>query len=360
MDHAPPRPYTLVAELTYRCPLQCVYCSNPVRPGSRAELDADVWCRALAEASELGVVQVHFTGGEPLLYPALERLVTAARARDLYVNLVTSGVPSGFERLRALERAGLEHVQLSFQGVRAEDGERFARSATFEQKRNVARWVKELGLSLTVNFVLHRHNIDDIEAMVAMGAELGAERVELANSQYLGWAFENRDALLPTQAQIVAARAAVATARTRWPGLGLDFVLPDYHAGLPRACMDGWAQRYVVIAPDGRVLPCHAASAIPGLEFESVAERPLGLIWQSSPALARFRGDAWLGEPCRSCPRAATDHGGCRCQAFLLTGDPSAADPACELTASHHLVRLARSRAESHGAPGFRYRKLAG
>jgi len=338
---AAPVPFTLVAELTHRCPLRCLYCSNPTRLSAR-ELTTASWKRVFAEAAALGVLQVHLTGGEPLLRRDLEELVAAARAAELYVNLVTSGVPLTQAKLAALAGAGLDHVQLSLQATNARDAAEFAGRDVFEHKLCVARWTKELGLPLTVNFVLHRDNIDDIAAMIELARLLGAERVELANAQYLGWAFENRARLLPFATQIAHARAAVEAARQGFTDLVIDFVLPDYVAARPRACMDGWARRYVVVSPDGRVLPCHAASAIVELEFDNVERGTLGEIWASSPALERFRTPARLSPTCQTCPELERDHGGCRCQAYVLTGNLEAVDPACARSPHHELVRTAR------------------
>jgi pyrroloquinoline quinone biosynthesis protein E len=337
---AAPRPFTLVAELTYRCPLRCVYCSNPRDADVHAqELDTATWLRAFAQAKALGVWQLHLTGGEPLLRRDLEALVTGARNQGLYVNLITSGLPLERERLARLADAGLEHLQLSFQGPAPADSREFAGVPAFERKLEVASWAKALGLPLTLNFVLHRGNIDRIEQMLELADRLGADRVELANAQYLGWAFVNRGSLLPSSEQIAAARATVKRARVARPDRELLFVLPDYRAGRARACMDGWANRYIVIDPAGTVLPCHAARSIPGLAFESVADAPLASIWAQSPGLLEFRGDAGLPEACRSCPGKALDHGGCRCQAFALTGDARAVDPACEHAPAHERVR---------------------
>lgn len=352
-----PVPYTLVAELTHRCPLKCVYCSNPVELGPR-ELGASAWCRVIEQASDLGVLQVHFTGGEPLLRRDLELLVVAAREAELYVSLVTSGVSLSRDRLADLARAGLDHVQLSFQGTTAAEGVIFAGRDTFDQKLAVAGWTQELGVPLTLNFVLHRDNIAGVLSMVELGARVGAERVELANAQYLGWAFENRSWLLPSRDQLELARDAVRIARSRWPELTIDFVFPDYLAGRPRACMDGWARRYVVVAPDGRVLPCHAATVLPELEFENVEDAPLREIWERSPALRRFRDSSALSPICQTCPELERDHGGCRCQAFLLTGSARAVDPACERSPRHSLVQSVR-QAERELVP-LRLRKWAG
>lgn len=342
------RPFTLIAELSYRCPLRCAYCSNPVEFGRHsAELDTDTWERVLEQAEGLGVVQVHFTGGEPLLRRDLERLVSKARELDLYTSLVTSGLPVDLPRLERLRDSGLDHVQLSFQGPTKEHALRWASRDTYEQKIQVARRVRELDLPLTINMVVHRDNIHDIARMIEQAESIGAERIELANALYLGWALENREALLPSRAQIDEARAVVAEARTRLRGaLEIDFILPDYYAEYPRACMEGWGRRYILVSPDGLILPCHAAHTLPELSFDNVRETPLGRAWASSPALETFRGDEWMTEPCRSCARRELDFGGCRCQAFHLVGRATATDPACHLAPDHAIVERARASAQ--------------
>jgi pyrroloquinoline quinone biosynthesis protein E len=345
-DAALARPYVLVAELTYRCPLRCAYCSNPTESARGRGLDAADWLRLLGEAEALGVVQVHFTGGEPLLYSELTRLVARARELELYSNLITSGVPLTRTRLAELHAAGLNALQLSFQSADAASSQPIAGVDVFKHKLEVAAWTRELGLPLTVNVVLHRHNLDDVANIIALAEKLGADRLELANTQYLGWALVNRAALLPKAEQLEAARKVAHEASERLRGrMEILFVLPDYHADRPRACMGGWGQRYMVIAPDGRALPCHAAHVLP-LEFPDVRQQALADIWQRSSAFQRFRGVDFLGEPCRSCERRDIDFGGCRCQAFLLTGDARATDPACVLAPRHDIVRLARDEGE--------------
>jgi pyrroloquinoline quinone biosynthesis protein E len=293
------------------------------------------------------VVQLHLTGGEPLLYPELERLVAAAREVGLYTQLVTSGVPLERARLAALHAAGLDAVQLSLQAADAETNDLVAGRAVFAHKLTVARWLKELGFPLTINVVLHRHNLDQVAELVALAETLGADRLELANTQYLGWALHHRESLLPTAAQLERAREVARAARARLRGqMEILFVTPDYYADAPRACMEGWARRYLVISPDGRVLPCQAAHELPGLVFERVGDRPLGEIWEHSEALRRFRGEDGLPEACKGCERRHIDFGGCRCQAFYLTGDLKAVDPACRLSPSHGIIEAARSRAE--------------
>ena len=354
------RPYTLVAELTYRCPLRCPYCSNPLDWARRRnELDTDTWLRTLREAEELGVVQVNLTGGEPLLREDLEALVEAARKLDLYTNLITSGIPLARERLTRLRAAGLDNVQVSVQDVAAENSDRIAGLASFDKKLEVARWVKELGMPLTLNIVLHRDNLDRVAAMVELAERMSADRLELANTQYLGWALTNRRALLPTREQLERARAVAAAARQRLLGrMEVLFVTPDYYGKYPKSCMDGWGRRFMVISPEGHVLPCHVAHTLPGLTFESVRDRPLAAIWSGSSAINAFRGEAWMPEPCRSCERRTLDFGGCRCQAYHLTGDASATDPACSLAPSHGLIEAARAEAVAGGA-ALRYRAPA-
>jgi pyrroloquinoline quinone biosynthesis protein E len=352
-----PRPYVMVAELTYRCPLRCAYCSNPLEVADRPALDGAGWLRVLGEAAELGVVQVHFTGGEPLLRDDLEALVARAAELDLYSNLITSGLPLTRERLAGLAAAGLCAVQLSFQAARPGPSEAIAGVDAFERKREVAAWVKQLELPLTVNVVLHRGNLDEIGAIIGLAEELGADRLELANTQYLGWAHKNRAALMPSRAQLDAARAVVAEARPRLRGkLELLFVLPDYFGDRPKTCMNGWGERYIVVTPDGRAMPCHAAHILP-LEFPDLRAHSLAAAWRDSDAFRRFRGTDYLGEPCRSCDQREVDHGGCRCQAFLLTGDATAADPVCGLSPRHELIVQARAAA-AEAQPELALRRL--
>jgi pyrroloquinoline quinone biosynthesis protein E len=354
-----PRPYTLVAELTYRCPLRCVYCSNPLDWARHAgELDTATWLRVLGEAEDLGVVQLNLTGGEPLVRDDLEAVVAGARRLDLYTNLITSGIPLTRARLAGLRDAGLDGVQVSIQDVRAEPSDRIAGLPAFARKLEVARWVKDLGLPLTLNTVLHRENLGRVTEVIALAEELGVDRLELANTQYLGWALLNRAALLPSREAVEGARAVAAEARRRLRGrMEVLFVTPDYHADLPKACMDGWGRRFLVVTPTGVTLPCHAAHHLPGLEFASVREHSLADIWTST-SFAAFRGEAWMPEPCRSCDRRGIDFGGCRCQAWALTGDATATDPACRLSPHHGLIEAARetARTPSPGAPVLRYR----
>jgi pyrroloquinoline quinone biosynthesis protein E len=348
-----PRPYTLIAELTYRCPLKCPYCSNPVDYArDTTELTTDEWRRVFGEAEALGVMTLNLTGGEPLARKDLEALVARGRELDLYVNLITSGVPLTRDRLFALRDAGVDNVQVSVQGTDRASSDSFAGYTSFDHKLEVARWVKEADLALTLNLVLHAGNLHQTADAVALAEQLGADRLELANTQYLGWALANRDALLPTRAQLDAARAVAAEARARLEGrMEVLFVVPDYYAPYPRACMDGWGRRFVHVVPNGTVLPCHAAQSIPGLDFWSVRDHALGAIWRDSPAMNAYRGDAWMPATCRDCARKEVDYGGCRCQAFALTGDAAAVDPACSLAPQHDLVEAARLTAGASSAP---------
>ncbi|HEX6401634.1 MAG TPA: pyrroloquinoline quinone biosynthesis protein PqqE [Pseudonocardiaceae bacterium] len=336
------RPLGLLAELTYRCPLHCPYCSNPVAVADSAELALPEWLRVLEQARELGVLQLHLSGGEPLARPDLTPLVAAARGLGLYVNLVTSGVGLDEPRASELAQAGLDHVQLSFQDADRAAADETAGARVFGHKMAAAAAIKALGLPLTINVVLHRANIGRIEAIADLAATLGADRLELAHTQYYGWALLNRSALLPTREQVRAAEQAVAQARTvHGDTLEIVYVVADYYEPYPKPCMHGWGRRHIIIAPDGRALPCPAAAQIVGLGIDNVRDRSLGEIWQHSAAFTRFRGERWMSEPCRNCPRRTIDFGGCRCQAFALTGDAARADPVCQLSPDRHLIDAA-------------------
>jgi PqqA peptide cyclase len=336
------RPLGLLAELTYKCPLHCPYCSNPVAVPEAAELALHEWCRVLDEARQLGVLQVHLTGGEPLARPDLTPLVARASGLGFYVNLVTSGVGLDERRASELAEAGLDHVQLSMQDADRMAADKVAGARVFGRKMAAARAVTALELPLTINVVLHRGNIDRIRPIADLAAALGADRLELAHTQYYGWGLINRSALLPTRDQVVAAEQALAQARAVYGDtLEILYVVADYHEPYPKPCMHGWGRRHIVIAPDGRALPCPAAAQIVGLGIDNVRERSLSAIWRHSPAFTRFRGYEWMSEPCRSCPRKEIDFGGCRCQAFQLTGDAARADPVCQLSPDHHLVEAA-------------------
>jgi PqqA peptide cyclase len=352
------RPYTLIAELSYRCPLRCSYCSNPLDWAThRNELDTATWLRVFREAEELGVVQLNLTGGEPLLRDDLEELVAGARALELYTNLITSTVPLARARLERLHAAGLDNVQISVQDADAESSDRIAAMRCFEHKLEAARWVKDLGMPLTLNFVLHRANLERVAEMIALAEKLQADRLELANTQYLGWALLNRQALMPTREQLARARALAAEAKQRLKGrMEILFVTPDYYAEYPKTCMDGWGKRFILVSPDGLALPCHAAHTIPGLSFDNVRHRPLGDIWLNSAGFNAFRGEDWMQEPCRSCERRSQDLGGCRCQAYHLTGNAAATDPVCPLSPDHAVVTDARRTARAPAPVVLEYR----
>ena len=359
--NAPAPPLALLAELTHRCPLRCPYCSNPLElERASGELDTDTWLRVFGEAADMGVLQVHFSGGEPTVRKDLERLVAACSALGLYTNLITSGVLLDEGRIAALAGAGLEHVQLSFQDSEEAGGDRIGGyKGGHAKKVEVARLVRKAGLALTLNMVVHRQNLHHLKDMIELAVALDAHRVEIAHVQYYGWGLKNRAALIPTRAQLEEATAVVEAARERLKGvLVFDYVVPDYYARRPKSCMGGWGRQFLNIMPSGKVLPCHAAETIPGLRFDSVRDRPLDEIWETSDAFQRFRGTGWMPEPCRSCDRREIDWGGCRCQAFALTGDAARTDPACELSSDHrHIVELAQTESD-RAPPPFVYRHL--
>lgn len=327
-------PLALIAELTHRCPLHCVYCSNPLELSQRAnELSTEIWTRVFREAAQAGVLQADFTGGEPLARPDLTELIRAARAAGLYVNLITSGLPMDEPRLASLVAAGLDHLQLSFQGAHEEIAAEISGTKSHAQKLRVLEWMKQHRIALTLNFVIHRRNIDQLDEMLALAESSGAGRVEFANVQYYGWAFANRENLLPTREQLNHSIEQLNAAQERLRGqLRLEFVVPDYYARFPKACMGGWGRKLMLITPEGDALPCHAAKIIPGLTFDNVKHRDLREIWDSSGAFQKFRGEGWMQEPCRTCDRRELDFGGCRCQALLITGDAAATDPVCTLS----------------------------
>ncbi|TXH05955.1 MAG: pyrroloquinoline quinone biosynthesis protein PqqE [Nevskiaceae bacterium] len=355
------RPYTLIAELSYRCPLQCVYCSNPLDlRRRRTELATADWLRAFREAEAMGVVQVSFSGGEPLLRDDLEDLVAGAHAAGLYVNLATSGVPLKRERLLSLKSAGLDNVQISIQDTDEGQAEKICGGRFLEAKLQAAAWVKEMGLPLTINVVLHRQNLDRIDDFVALAERLHADRLELANTQYQGWALPNRAWLLPNRHQLEHARSVALAARERLKDrMEVLFVLPDYFSETPKPCMGGWGQRFILIAPDGLVLPCHQAHTLPGLSFANLREHSLRWIWDESPGFVHFRGEQWMQEPCRSCERRKQDFGGCRCQAWHLTGDAAATDPTCHLSPNHALIVDARETGNGQPDAPPVYRTMA-
>lgn len=352
MSHVDP-PIGLVAELSHRCPQRCAYCSNPLSLTRKSEeLSTESWQRVLEQASALGVLQVHLSGGEPTVRDDLEELVRTARKADLYTNLITSGVLLGRSRLERLVEEGLDHVQLSVQGATSGCADRIAGlDGAHERKLELAGWVRDVGLPLTLNAVVHRQNLGALSALIDLAVELDAQRLEVAHTQYYGWALANRQALMPTAEQVREATRTVDQARQRLEGrLVIDYVAPDYHARRPKPCMGGWARRLVVIGPDGTALPCHAAQSIEGLDFDNVDEHALDHIWHNSSAFQRFRGTDWMPEPCRSCERREIDWGGCRCQAFALTGDAANPDPVCELS-EHHAVPATLTEEASRQPP---------
>ena len=358
------RPYSLIAELTYRCPLRCVYCSNPVDlHRRRSEIDTPTWKRVLTEAEALGVVQVSFSGGEPLLRPDIEELIAHARALGLYTNIATSAIPRALERLPRLQAAGIDNIQVSVQDSDAQAAQAIAGGDFHGAKLEFARAVKALGLPLTLNVVLHRQNLDRIGELIALAEQLDADRLELANTQYQAWALLNRAALLPTREQLQRARDIALTAKTRLQGkMEILFVMPDYYSDRPKPCMGGWGRRFILVAPDGQALPCHAAHTLPGIEPANVQTHSLEWIWHESSAFNLFRGETWLPAPCKGCDRRALDFGGCRCQAYALTGDATQTDPTCGLAPSHELIVAARAGSSesgsSQGSSPYRYRSM--
>jgi pyrroloquinoline quinone biosynthesis protein E len=334
MSTSPPNPLALIAELTHRCPLHCVYCSNPLELNTRAnELPTKIWTQVFQQAADLGVLQADLTGGEPLTRPDILDLVQAARKAGLYVNLITSGMPLDESRLTKLVEAGLDHIQLSFQDAREETANDISGSKAHAQKLRVLEWFSSHRVAVTLNFVIHRRNIDQIEEMLKIAESSSATRVEFANVQYYGWAFANREHLLPTRAQLDRSLEILKSAAERLRGkIRIEYVVPDYYAKYPKPCMGGWGRKLMLITPTGEALPCHAAQVIPNLHFDNVKASTLREIWETSEAFQKFRGEAWMQEPCKTCDRRTQDFGGCRCQALLLAGDPAATDPVCSLS----------------------------
>jgi pyrroloquinoline quinone biosynthesis protein E len=349
-----PTPLNLIAELTYRCPLQCPYCSNPIDLAAHREaLSAADWGRAFEEAAALGVVHVGLTGGEPSTRKDLEEILERAVAADLYPHLVTAGVPLDAKRLEGLARRGLRSVQISVQDAMAEGSDRIAGTRSFDRKIELCEKTRELGLALTLNCVLHRENLASVPELIELATRLGADRLELANTQYHGWALRNRAALMPTREQLELASRSVreAEASRIAGGPTILFVLPDYFAGRPKPCMGGWGRLAMVIDPAGQLLPCHEAGEIPGLDFWNVKERSVEECWSRSPGMQAFRGTDWMPEPCQSCPERERDFGGCRCQAFRLLGDAGRTDPTCDKSPDHGLIVAARTESSEAWDP---------
>lgn len=362
MSTAPP-PMGLLAELTHRCPLQCPYCSNPLElKRASEELDTQTWQRVFAEASSLGVLQLHLSGGEPAARSDLEALIASAAAHGLYTNLITSGMMLDKARVHALATAGLDHVQLSFQDVDAAGADHVSGlKGSLARKLAFADHVRAAGLALTMNAVVHRQNIFRVPQMIALALALGAGRLEIAHVQYYGWANENRSALLPTRAQVDQATAEVEAARKELTGkLVVDYVTPDWYGARPKPCMGGWGRQVMVVTPNGEVWPCHAASTIPGLVFDNVKDKPLSDIWQHNSAFNQFRGTAWMPKPCQGCEHMERDWGGCRCQAHALTGNAAATDPVCELSPAHGVLETMATATSAASPPAFRYRRIGG
>ena len=353
-------PLALIAELTHRCPLHCVYCSNPLEMQARSqELDTKTWMRIFDEAAEMGVLQLHLTGGEPTARDDIIDLIRHGRSRKLYTNLITSGVGLTEQKLEKYCEAGLDHVQLSFQDSQEKPANEFAGTKAHAAKIKAARLIKKFPLAFTMNIVVHRNNLSRLEEMIALGETLEADRLEIAHVQYYGWAFKNRASLIPTRDQVNQSidviRAAIARLKDK---LRIDFVVPDYYAKFPKPCMGGWGQKSLLIDPAGKVLPCHAAMIIPGLVFDNVRDKSLRAIWEESQAFQSFRGEEWMKEPCASCDRRAQDFGGCRCQAFLITGDAQATDPVCSLAPERNRIDLELSAAVDSAPQPWIYRKI--
>lgn len=340
-------PLWLLAELTYACPLQCPYCSNPVELAKiKQELDTDTWLRVLREARAMGATQLGLSGGEPLVRRDLETIITEGRKLGFYSNLITSGIGMDEARVEAFKVAGLDHIQISFQASSQELNDYLGGTSTFERKLEMARAVKRHGYPMVLNIVLHRHNIDQLDQILDMAAVLHADYVELANTQYYGWAFHNREQLMPTREQLQRAEKVANEYRERLKGqMRLYYIVPDYYEERPKACMNGWGNVFLTITPDGTALPCHAARQLPGIEFPNVRDTSVEWIWRDSPSFDHFRGFDWMKEPCRSCPEKTKDLGGCRCQAYMLTGDAANTDPVCSKSPHHDVVVEAVERA---------------
>jgi PqqA peptide cyclase len=332
-----PGPLSLVAEVTHRCPLHCVYCSNPLQmQSSEGELRTEEWVRVFQQASTLGALHLHLTGGEPLARHDIADLVRAGREANLYVNMITSGLGLTADRLRELEDAGLEHIQLSLQDSDEQKANEFAGARAHAHKLKLAELIRARDMAFTVNVVVHRENLDHLEDILALAESLEPQRIEVAHVQYYGWALTNRERLMPTPAQVERSVRLIAEAQSRLSGrIQLQAVLPDYYARYPKTCVGGWGRQMMLIDPSGQALPCHAAGIIPGLEFDSIRTHSVQWLWEQSPAFNRFRGHDWMAPPCSDCDRREIDFGGCRCQAFQLTGDAANTDPACSLSDQH-------------------------
>jgi pyrroloquinoline quinone biosynthesis protein E len=354
-----PGPLSLVAEVTHRCPLHCVYCSNPLQMQSaERELHTEEWVSVFQQASALGVLHLHLTGGEPLARHDIADLVKAGREANLYVNMITSGLGLTADLLHELQDAGLEHIQLSLQDAEEQKANEFAGARAHAHKLKVADLIRKLEIAFTVNVVVHRENLDRLESILALAEALEPQRIEVAHVQYYGWALTNRNRLMPTPAQVEKSVRLITEAQSRLSGrIQLQAVLPDYNARYPKTCVGGWGRQMMLIDPIGQALPCHAAGIIPGLEFDSVRTRSLQWLWEHSPAFNRFRGNDWMAQPCSDCDRREIDFGGCRCQAFQLTGNAANTDPACSLSDQHESL-VAITQASSSNTSQWVYRIL--
>ncbi len=353
VPNTPGNPLWLLAEITYKCPLHCVFCYNPIDYTSYGqELSTDDWLRVLRQGRELGATQLGFSGGEPLMRDDLEVLVKEARSLGYYSNLITSGIGLSEKRIAAFKEGGLDHIQLSFQDSTREMNDFLSSTKTFDLKQKVAKLIKQYDYPMVLNCVLHRHNIDHVQQILEMAEAMDAEYVELANTQYYGWAYVNRDQLLPTREQLKRAEEVTNRFRERVGNkMRIFFVVPDYYEERPKACMNGWGALFLTVTSDGLALPCHEARQLPGLTFPNVRDHDLRWIWYDSPGFNQYRGDGWMKEPCRSCPEKTKDFGGCRCQAFMLTGDATNADPVCSLSPHHKLVTDVVDKAQNPVAP---------
>ncbi len=349
VPNKPGNPLWLLAEITYKCPLHCVFCYNPVDYTSYGkELSTEDWLRVLRQGREIGAAQLGFSGGEPLVRDDLEILVAEAAKLGYYSNLITSGVGLNEKRIGAFKDGGLNHIQLSFQDSTKELNDFLSSTRTFDLKQKVAKLIKKHEYPMVLNCVLHRHNIDHVQQILEMAEAMEAEYVELANTQYYGWAYVNRDQLLPTREQLRRAEEVTNKFRERvGNSMRIFFVVPDYYENRPKACMNGWGAVFLTITADGLALPCHEARQLPGLTFPNVRAHDLRTIWYDSPSFNAYRGDAWMKEPCRTCPDKVKDFGGCRCQAYMLTGDATNADPVCDLSPHHRLVTDAVDKAQN-------------
>ena len=346
-------PLWVNAEITYKCPLHCVFCYNPVDYAKTGpELTTDEWVKTLRQARELGAVQLGVSGGEPLMRDDCEQIIAEAGKLGYYVNLLTSGIGLTEKRIAAFKEGGLNQIQLSFQDSTKEMNDFLSSTKTFDLKSKAAKLIKQYDYPMVLNVVLHRMNIDHMQQILDMAEAIGADHVELANTQYYAWAMVNRDQLLPSQEQLVRAEAVTNKFREKIGSkMKLYFVVPDYYSNRPKKCMNGWGTTFLNIAPDGLAMPCHEARMLPGLNLPNVREHDLKWIWQDSPGFKAYRGDTWMKEPCRSCDEKEKDWGGCRCQAYMLTGDAANTDPVCDKSPKHDLVTKAVEKAQIPGKP---------